>query len=265
MQEINLKLFNNDPIKDLDIELMNAFADQTLDALWKFEGISLICLKLERSQAIVMVKKIWTDYSFLFYKTLTSGTKRQSISVLYALVQMANLSSVIANDLIQNFNFNLNLKNSWTVSRSKCSHMIYPYEEYIKDYDTRSLFILFVCTLLRKSEPQARLGFLESNLISQIFPGLIKDTEYVQRIFFETLKKYVVDPEIIPRNVKLGIISLKNLEKISMLKEQYEFLIYVCTRPGHGVCYKDLGWYPPEKTGVILSGLNNRLKFIIKY
>lgn len=255
MQDINLLLFNDQDIKDLDdleCRFMDAFSDFSQEFLWKFEGISLVCLKLEKARAISLVKKIWAQYSFIFYKTLTSGTKREAISVLYSLIQMASLSSVIANDLILNFNFNLKLKTPWTVSRTKCSQMIYDYESYIKDYDTRSLFILFLSTLVRKSEVFARTRFLQSGLLGQVFPGLEKDTEYIQNIFLETLAKYIVDPDGVPRNLKISILSTRNLEKIALLRNSLWFLKHVCTRPGQGVCYKDMGWYPPEKENVIL-------------
>jgi hypothetical protein len=259
MQDLNLQLFNDQikSIEELERQFMDAFADFNQEFLWKFEGISLICLKLERAKAISIVKNIWSQYSFMFYKTLTSGTKRESISVLYALIQMGNLSAVIANNLIQNFNFNLKLKTSWTISRKKCTQLHFPYEEYIKEYDTRSLFILFVCTLLRKSEVQARQKFVSQAkaVIAQVFPGLEKDTEYIQQTFLETLKKYVIDPDAIPKNSKIAILQVKHLEKIAFLNKPFSFgfLKHVCTRPGHGVCYQDMGWYPPDKEKVLCS------------
>ena len=252
MEEINQSLFNGDEIKDLETVFMDAFADFSQEFLWKFEGISLTCLKLDRSRAIKIVKRIWAEYAFIFYKTMTSGTKRQSISVLYSLIQMANLSSVMANDLILNFNFNLNLKTSWTISRSKCSQMIYPFESYIKEYDTRSLFILFLCTLLRKSEVVARIKFLGmgSSILNQVFPGLDKDSQSLQSIFLETLSKYVLDPDQIPRKSKLLILNGRNLDKIAGLRNSLDFLRNACTVPGRGICYQDLGWYPPDKENV---------------
>jgi len=257
MQDLNLELFNDciqENADEFESKFMDAFADFNQEFLWKFEGISLICLKLSRPKAIAIVKKIWSQYAFIFYKTLTSGTKRESMSVLYALIQMGNLSAVIANDLIQTFNFNLKLKTSWTISRKKCTLVNYPYEEYIKQYDTRSLFILFICTLLRKSEVQARQKFTSQakGIIGQVFSGLEKDTDYIQQVFLETLSKYVIDPEAIQKNTKISILSVRHLESIALLNKpiSFEFLTHVCTKPGHGICYQDRGWYPPDKEKV---------------
>ncbi|TPX63386.1 hypothetical protein SpCBS45565_g06637 [Spizellomyces sp. 'palustris'] len=202
------------------------------------------------------------DWMKSVYRNLSSGKRPLIQSTLRLLTAVAGFNSATAKELHETFNFTMQALPKLLHTRQK------PTREDVKprrSEDVRTLYIRFLFAFLEQGDVSIKRFMLEAkDILSSIFKGLADDSYETVGYVLSTLRRTVIDDTNLARTLKVAFFNnyiLDQLVKLYARKEVdpdnslaiadlgHEFLLYICTTPGVGVCFQDAGWYPAKSSG----------------
>ncbi|ORX86349.1 hypothetical protein BCR32DRAFT_290074 [Anaeromyces robustus] len=239
--------------------------------IWKYQQNNQITV-LETPILELLTKVIQVT------KTLSSSNVFQIQSTLRLLIAIASHSSATTKELQETFDFSLrNLNKLLNIRRKR------QLSEKVEKDDVRSLYIKFIMSFIINGDVIIKKNILElKNFLNLIFKDMNKDSYQLVNFVFTNLRKHVIDDEELPRTVKINFFNSFILEEIlkiykSEFKEYineedttkreartvpdivHEFLLYICSNPGIGVCFQDAGWYTATAKTSISKNKNIRI------
>ncbi|KAJ3356740.1 nucleolar pre-ribosomal-associated protein 1 [Entophlyctis luteolus] len=211
-----------------------------------------------------LAKSIIRGHMKPIYKYLSSK-KNSCIQVAAKLLSaLSSRSPGCTKELYETFNFTLKALPSLFRIRKSLNG------DEGRMEDVRGYYIRFLLGFLVLGDLQVKKGLLEmKDAISGIFKGAWEDHYSVLEHVFTVLKTTVIDDISISRNAKMAFFSSYVLESITKLCSRndktnpinicelnseksvadlaLDFLTYLCTRPGFGICLQDHGWLRVRK------------------
>ncbi|KAI9093463.1 ribosome 60S biogenesis N-terminal-domain-containing protein [Phlyctochytrium arcticum] len=225
----------------------------------------------QRTVGSEIARKIMRAHMKPVYRGLCSGKPPLTQSTLRLLISIAQFSSSTVKELQETFNFSMKALPKLLNDRrgtSKLSKPKNPGKE-----DVRTLYIRFLLSFMQKGNSIVKRFIMEAkDTLGSIFKGLYADSEEFVEHTLRTLQHSIVDDPTLPRSAKTAFFNNYVLEQIAKLfdttgetsteptAEQdagnthtsrrrqlaYDFLLYICTNPGVGVCFQDAGWFPAK-------------------
>ncbi|KND03819.1 uncharacterized protein SPPG_01275 [Spizellomyces punctatus DAOM BR117] len=207
-------------------------------------------------------RSIIRDWMKPIYRNLSSGKRPLIQSTLRLLIAVAGFNSATAKELHETFNFTMQALPKLLHTRQKS-----PREDVKprRNEDVRTLYIRFLFAFLEQGDISVKRFMLEAkDILSSVFKGLADDSYETVDYVLSTLRRTVIDDTNLARTLKVAFFNnyiLDQLVKLYARKEVdpdnalaiadvgHEFLLYICTTPGVGVCFQDAGWYPAKSTG----------------
>ncbi|KAF9224544.1 hypothetical protein BS17DRAFT_780022 [Gyrodon lividus] len=138
-------------------------------------------------------------------------------------------------------------------------------EDVLARPDIRTYYVLFILSLVDKDTASSvKAAFLEQRreVFMSIFKGLSQDQySVIQKVLQVCWEGLWSDPKI-KKTTKVGLFNEVTISHLLKLYDRaaaekqggehvpadvvHHFLLAICTRPGHGICFRDRGWYPRE-------------------
>ncbi|KAJ3069977.1 hypothetical protein HDU98_006970 [Podochytrium sp. JEL0797] len=220
-----------------------------------------------RAVGTSVAKTIIRGHMKQLYRNLSSKKHALMQVTMRLLAAMVVHNTSCARELFGGFNFSLKaLPFMFKVKKAT---------DQGKMDDVRGLYIRFLLGFVMYGDANVKRGILETkDTISLIFKGMQEDHYLTVDFIFTVLKKKLIDDPQLNRQTKQSFFNNYVLELITKLCSRtdtddpnncsepdpadgtvktvadltHDFLIHLCTRPGHGICVQEPGWLQVKKS-----------------
>ncbi|KAJ3412602.1 nucleolar pre-ribosomal-associated protein 1 [Chytridiales sp. JEL 0842] len=256
------------------VELIRVWHYQQENEITRLESVALDVLAYaitatrligSRSVGTAVVRSIMRGNMKPVYRNLSSRKHTLMQSTLRLLVALATQSSSTTKELFDTFNFTLKALPTLLNIRKKAASESAVKSRRPPSEDIRTLYIRFLLAFIMFGDVTVRKAILETKgAVSGIFKGMWEDTYETVEFLFSVLRRKVVDDQTLSRTSKATFFNNYVLEQITKLYSRsdteiptnigpdgtstvadvvHTFLMHLCTKPGSGICYEDLGWF----------------------
>ncbi|KAJ3040726.1 nucleolar pre-ribosomal-associated protein 1 [Rhizophlyctis rosea] len=221
-----------------------------------------------RSSGTAIVRNIIRNHMKAIYRNLSSGKYTVIQSTLRLMVSIAGYTQSTTRELQETFNFTMKPLHKLLSVRKRANE---EKKSSRPTEDVRTLYIRFILAFLVRGDTGVKKAVLETkDFVSGIFKGMIEDFYETVDFILSTLRSRIIDDQYLGRSVKVSFFNNYVLEQLLRLYVRsdasrtgaasadgsstvadkiHEFMLHLCTQPGIGLCFHDLGWYPPSATG----------------
>ncbi|KTW32504.1 uncharacterized protein T551_00594 [Pneumocystis jirovecii RU7] len=210
-----------------------------------------------------IIKRILNFHIKSIYRSLNSDVDLLVVRGMKLLIEMLHFNSgSLMLEIFNSFDFSHKVVFKILRSFSKASNsVIFQINRQFSTFETPRIFMIrFILCFLRLGSVSLKSELLSyKNIFYDIFSGLIRDnTDFIREVL-DIITRYVIFEKGIPRSIKLPLFNDYVLNKLVMLYSGadgevsrsiiiHNFLVFLCTRPGMGVCFESNGWYPKSGT-----------------
>ncbi|KAJ3215965.1 nucleolar pre-ribosomal-associated protein 1 [Dinochytrium kinnereticum] len=225
----------------------------------------IVCTKFlggTRSIGTSVVRHVLRNHMKPLYRNLASRKYSLVKSTVQILKAMSTQGSSTTKELYETFNFSLKVMNDVLKMRKKGKNES-DSSEPVNDQETvRDIYIQYLLGFVSYGDVDIKKAILESRgTLGAIFKGIKEDSVSTIHLIFSVSRRKILDDISIPKATKVTFFNGFVLDQITRLfsrtepskvrGEEFEvsakdlaqsFLKDLCTKPGFGICFKDIGW-----------------------
>jgi hypothetical protein len=193
-------------------------------------------------------RRILRGYMPTLFRHL-SGAKVGTIAATLRLLRNMNqLGTTTTREMASIFEFGMKSLSKLVNSRPKPG----------KGPDNRSLYIAFLLSFLEYGTADVKKQLLETKDVASVcFKSLSEQDPALIKHVLSTFRRHVLSDDAVSRTTKATFFRSPKLvdDLIGVYgkdcdEELQLFMIELCTKPGHGICFKDEGWLPAKRAKI---------------